>query len=117
MWLLAVLTCLAVYRATRLLVEDKITEKPRLAVYKWSCLRGVDRTDRQLVATRLSNIAGRLTPMPMLAYFVTCPWCTSIWLGGLVVIGETLLLPHVPYPALLWLTSSAVAGFVSSKEG
>jgi hypothetical protein len=80
---------LAVYRLTRLLVADKITERPR---------------DRLAQAAR-----GRL------AYFVTCPWCVSVW----VAAGWAALVALAPAVALVAgavLAWSAVAGLLASWE-
>lgn len=52
-----VVFALAVARATVLVTEDKITEKPRFAVIR------------------------RVKEGGYLEYLVTCPWCVSIWLG------------------------------------
>ena len=88
---------LAVFRVTRLLVADKITEKPRLAF--------VRRRDDE----------------DIWAYFVMCPWCVSIWVslvaapltwwfGGL---NATPVSAWMAVPALV-LAYSAVTGIVSS---
>ena len=81
--LLALLTALAVYRATILLLRDYITEPLR----------------------RLLRGSG-----DHLTYLSECPWCSSIWLGAVVV------------PLTLWvswwlvvdlvLACSAVAGIL-----
>jgi hypothetical protein len=126
-WLLAVLTCLAVYRVTRLLVEDKLLEWPRLRVYAWLCTRDTPRSEFAETANptqsylewrvaRMSNIASGATREPLMAYMLTCPWCVSMWLGGLVVLLEVLFGVHVPYPLLLWPATSAVTGLLASRE-
>lgn len=111
------LTCLAVYRITRLLVVDRITEKARNAIYRWAVLRAnltfETAEDRRLL---FSNIANGIKREPLLAYYVTCPWCVSVWIGGLVVLAEVICMSDVPYPLLLWAASSAVTGFLSGKE-
>jgi uncharacterized protein DUF1360 len=112
MWLLAVLTCLTVFRVTRLLVTDRITERPRLALYRWACLRNTTRDRAQV----LRDIASGVDRPPLLAYYVTCPWCVSVWIGAAVVGFEVLVLPSVPAPLLLWAASSAVAGLLANLE-
>jgi hypothetical protein len=80
---------LAVFRLTRLLVEDKIAEpiRDRLA----------------------ANAEGRL------AYFVTCPWCVSMWVaGGWAAV--TVAAPAVAAPVGAALAWSAVSGLLSSWE-
>lgn len=111
------LTCLAVYRVTRLLVVDRVTESVRVKVYRRAVLRANPEfktpEDRRLL---FSNIANNLKREPLLAYYVTCPWCVSVWIGGLVVLAEVICMSDVPYPLLLWGASSAVTGFLSGKE-
>ncbi|MET0349331.1 MAG: hypothetical protein ABW067_06065 [Rhizobacter sp.] len=91
------LYALAVFRLTRLLVADKITERPRLAIVK---------------ALPDGNIW---------AYFVMCPWCVSIWVslvaapvtwwfGGLDAAPVSAWLS---VPALV-LAYSAVTGILSN---
>lgn len=117
MWLHAVLVCLAVYRLTRLLTRDRITDKARLAIYRWACLRAnpwaKTPEDRVLV---LRNIATNATPEPLLAYYVTCPWCVGMWVSALIVGVDALVLGNLPYPVLLWLAASAVTGLLAAHE-
>jgi hypothetical protein len=54
--------------------------------------------------------------MPLLAYYLTCSWCVSIWVGAAVVGTEMLTMRDVPAPILLWLASSGVTGILSSWE-
>ena len=80
---------LATFRLTRLLVEDKIAEPVR---------------------DRLAEDAeGRL------AYFVTCPWCVSVWVGA-GWVGLTAAAPRVARLAGAALAWSAVSGLLSSWE-
>lgn len=118
-WLLVVLTCLATYRVTRLLVVDKITEGPRTTLYTWLCTRHMSRDTPDYMRERvalLSNIAHGVTKEPLLAYLITCVWCSSVWVGGLIVLAVGLT-TDLPYPLLVWPVASAVTGFLASKEG
>lgn len=56
-FLVYVVYVLAVARVTRLIAEDKILEKPRVAVL------------------------ARLPETSLLAYLVTCRWCVSMWIA------------------------------------
>lgn len=81
---------LAVHRLTRLVVADTITEPVR---------------------DRIRDRA----PEGRLAYFLTCPWCVSVWVGA----GWALLAaaaPGVAVPAGAALAWSSVAGLLSSAE-
>lgn len=82
-------SALAVYRLTRLLVEDEVTRPLR------------DRLSE--------NAEGRL------AYFVTCPWCVSMWVGA-AWAGLTLAAPALAAPVGAALAWSAVSGLLSSLE-
>lgn len=96
--LVLVVSALAVYRITRLLVADQVLAAPREAVQRWA----------GGTAQRRSR--------PALAYFVTCPWCVSIWVAAgwllLLLFGSLLLILCIAVP----LACSAAAGLLSSWE-
>jgi hypothetical protein len=83
-WWLAV-GALATFRLTWLVTEDTILDRPREAVRR----RG-----------------GKL------AYFVGCPWCTSIYLAAIVVVLAALCPGWFQYVAVA-LAFSAVAGVIA----
>lgn len=85
-----VLAALAVYRMTRLVVEDEVTRPAR----------------ERITARRPGGRA---------AYLVTCPWCVSFWLAALWVTA-LYLVPTVALGADAVLALSAVAGLLSSWE-
>lgn len=91
-----VLGMLAVTRVTWLLVEDRIALRYRnWARRKW----GEDS---------------------LAADFVDCPWCTSIWVGALIMPPSTILpnmsVPYVWVIALLAIpASSLVAAMIAEK--
>lgn len=80
---------LAVFRLTRLLVEDEVT--------------------RPLRERLADNAEGRL------AYFVTCPWCVSVWVAA-GWAGLAVAAPAVAAPAGAALAWSAASGLLSSLE-
>ncbi len=82
---------LATYRITRLLTEDELLAPVREWVWK--------------------NHSPEETK---LGYFVTCPWCVSIWAGALVVTARTLA-PHTWGLASRALSFSAVTGMVAQR--
>jgi len=86
-----VLDTLATYRLTRLLTEDELTEPIRTWVWK--------------------NHSPEDTK---LGYFVTCPWCVSIWAGGAVVAARTLA-PRPWALAARALSFSALTGLASTQ--
>jgi Protein of unknown function (DUF1360) len=86
---------LAVHRLTRLAVEDELTRPGREAVAKWA-----------------EGTAERVA-WPRLAYFVTCPWCVSVWLAaGWAVL--TVTCPPVAQPLGAVLAWSSATGLISS---
>lgn len=110
--LLVVLMSLATYRVTRLVTTDTIFDKPREAVrwfFEGRFLRKQPDDKRQELA--LSD-----DWHSKLAYFVGCPWCVSLWVGGLITLA-TMLVADVPYPPLVWPATSAVTGLLASWEG
>lgn len=81
----------ATYRLTRLVIEDKLTEPARTAVFRrW-----------EPASTRLG-------------YFLTCPWCVSIW-AGLGVVAARRALPAVWGPLAEALACSAVTGIIAER--
>ena len=87
-WLLVLLTMLSVARLTRLVTDDAILDTPR----------------------------GWLLERPgKLAYFVSCPWCVSIWVGA----GASALVyferDHWPVQvALVALAASHLTGILAT---
>lgn len=92
-WLLLLLAVLATARLTRLVTDDAILDRPRDAIY-------------------------RRSPDGALAYFVSCPWCVSMWLGAGVAAavywrGDE---PWVQVP-LIALAASHITGLLALKAG
>lgn len=79
---------LATYRLTRLITEDRILDGPRALIER----RGG----------------------PRLRYFVSCPWCVSIWVGAGVATARRIA-PRAWAPAADALAASAVAGLISEN--
>jgi hypothetical protein len=87
---------LAVYRLTRLLIADQVLEPLRTGILVWA----QPEQGRQ---------------RPMLAYFVTCPWCVSMW-----VAAGWLLLASLAGPVAWYLGAalafSAITGLLAGRE-
>lgn len=87
-------TALAVARVTRLLVSDRITEAPRSALLR------------------------RLDADGLAAYFVVCPWCVSVYVGGAAAAGGAWAgVWSWPWAPALALAFSYTAGWLASREG
>lgn len=81
--LILVVAAIAVARLTRILVTDRIG----LPVRRWVVNRwGGD------------SLAG---------YFIHCPWCTSIWIAGIVM--PAALLPYLISTQPWWVTVTVTA--------
>jgi hypothetical protein len=80
---------LAIYRLTRLVIEDTVLEKVRDKI--WS----------------------RFPESHGIGYLITCYWCTGFWVSSLVVISYII----VPVPALAIssiLAFSSAAGLIAA---
>lgn len=92
------LLALATARLTRLVTQDRITQAPREAIVRWAVRRGGEDS--------------------LLAYFVFCDWCVSLYAGG-AVVGAWALWHETAW--LTWVLSalafSYVAGWLASKDG
>lgn len=89
-----VLGALAVHRLTRLITADKIAEPLR---------------------ERAVEVAGPSDEPEGLAYFVTCPWCVSMWLAGGWLALRTIA-PRTARALGTVLASSSIAGLLASWE-
>lgn len=130
---LLVLLFLTVYRATRFITRDKfpMIYIPREAfVQRWGVYEGTERQHddirtnwlvrgwRYFWAADFTSVNGHDRTnlvMKSLAYLWECDWCTSMWVGGTVVY-TTVQYVDLPYPWLVWVASSAVAGLLTTVE-
>lgn len=80
----------ATYRLTKLVLDDKITEDIRGAIYE------------------------RFPRESKISYFIGCPWCVSIWAGAVIF---TLRKAHPDTADILsgLLAASAVTGVAYTK--
>lgn len=99
---------LAVYRLTRLVVEDVLTEPLREkiigAAYRVRYGPGHGIEDHH---------AGRLDE-PKIATLITCPWCASVWVAAGVVVVRRVA-PTVWSPVARLLAFSAAAGMIAVR--
>lgn len=70
---------LAVARVTRLVVADVLTKPLRERIIDWSYMRAFPHFRDYTVAERRMYRGER--DVPALAYLITCPWCSSIYIG------------------------------------
>ena len=82
------LTMVASYRITSLLIEDAVLDRPREYIH--------------------SRIGGPIS------YLFTCYWCMGMWVS-ILSVGLLLHVPVVWGPLSLALTTSVVVGLLSEK--
>lgn len=82
---------LATYRVTKLVIDDEITAEIRDAILK------------------------RVSPQSKIAYFLSCPWCVSVW-AGLAVFSLRRLDPYALADIVSGaLAASAVTGLIEER--
>jgi hypothetical protein len=96
---LLVIMSLAAYRVTRLVVSDTFPPVQRLR--DW------------VVGPNEDKHAG--TRLAWLDELLTCNWCASFWVSG-VVVGVTEVFVAVPLPFLMWWSVSGLTAFVLHVE-
>ena len=87
----SVIDALAVYRLTRLITQDELMEPVREFIWH----------NHPPEDTKIG-------------YFITCPWCTSVWIGGAVVVARAVA-PRQWDLVARALALSSVAGMISSR--
>ena len=110
-WLLDLLTVLAIYRATRFLVVDEFppVRWPRDFIVTW-----LDPTAEQRAANpKMHPHWGGLGRS--IAYLAGCPWCMSAWVGAAIVWAVTEFV-SLPMPVLVWAAGCAITGLIASAE-
>ncbi len=121
-WLLVILIILSVYRATRLIIEDSF---PPIAVPREWILNWWAPDDDWVLKKDPRNRGEYLHPNAKphwgalgrsLRYLFTCPWCMSIWIGGIGIWITDAFFIAVPVPIFVCLAASAVTGLLSSLE-
>lgn len=87
------ISALATYRLTRLVIDDKLMEGAREAVY-----------------VRYGDPA-----VSKVSYLFTCPWCVSIYAGLAVSLGDTVF-PRTTRVLTRALAFSAITGMLAERE-
>lgn len=94
------LDALAVYRLTKLVIEDRLTEEMRKVIgekFPWV-------TDKRSGQKRMS----------MVEYLFNCPWCVSIWAAGFIFTLRKISPETANYLSSI-LAASALTGISFSK--
>lgn len=120
----AVVVALAVYRLTRLVTEDTILEPirdrilARFPAYdtEYQDDPGVESPTNAYGRALFESAPGRYYPVDAswLGTLISCAWCSSIWLAGLVTVAWYYL-PAVTWWLVLPLAFSTIAGVIAAK--
>jgi hypothetical protein len=103
--LLVGLVALASHRATRFLVADRLTYRPRVAAQMWFEQRWEAKYFTHDEDVWQSQVA----------YLLSCMWCLGFWVAGIVTL-VTDLAVGLPYPVLVWLAASTVTGWIGARD-
>jgi hypothetical protein len=87
------ISALATYRLTKLVIEDKILEGPRESIFAHY---GDPKVSR-------------------MSYAFTCPWCVSMYAGLAVSLGDTVF-PRTTKILTRALAFSAITGMLAERE-
>lgn len=114
-WLLVILTCLAVHRATRLLTRDHL---PLIAVPRQKITMYLDPP---MIIDGVPVDPEPKRPLGVigwsLAFLLECDWCMSVWISAGIVSLEVFTFHlNVPYPLLLGAAASTITGLIAQHE-
>ncbi len=112
-WLIVTVFFLAVHRVSRFIGQDTF---PPIAWLRW-------RLVRNHLDTKMPAWGGDHAQVHWLRYLIGdninsgCPWCISIYVGGLGAIGMALVTHWAWwFWLLIWLASSTTTGLISQVE-
>jgi hypothetical protein len=114
-WLIAILTCLAVHRTTRLLTRDHL---PLIAVPREKLVVWLDppvMRDGELIEPSPKRPLGVVGWS--VAFLLECDWCMSIWVAtGFMFAEHAWLSVTWQVAVLLGLSASTVTGLIAQHE-
>ena len=93
----ALIDALATYRATKIIIDDEITADLRAKAFE-----EIQRLPKKTAQK--------------LEYFLTCPWCVSIWAAAFL-IGLRFIAPNLAKYLNGLLAASAATGLTYTKLG
>lgn len=110
---------LAAHRVTRLIVSDKITENFRGRIVRAAYRARGDEfawsDDGKIPKREWAVMPKQDADAPMLAYFMTCPWCVGMYVSAGVAVAQKVA-PRFWNPIARVLAASSVAGLLSGHE-
>lgn len=110
---------LAVYRLTKLVVDDELTIELRDAAVCFAYASDTGAPSRRPESNHPGAWAEMVTDdpdPPKLATLVTCPWCAGVWVAFAVVAARRIV-PRLWAPMAKALAMSATTGLLSIADG
>lgn len=101
-----VVDALAVARLTRMVTRDRIAQPLRV---EWIS-ESYERVGREV-----PEYVDMDEDAPAWATFITCPWCTSVWIGAAVVVARRIA-PRLWGPVAVVLATSEIAGLAALAD-
>lgn len=105
-WLAVVLVCLATYRLTILVTEDKITRPLIDPIQEWA--------ERRWLAKHPNGDRNSDQWQSQVGWLLSCPWCSGLWIAGIVTCVVDVWFAPLPMPVLVALAASGVTGFLAT---
>jgi hypothetical protein len=112
-FLLFVIYALCVFRLTHLLVDDKISERPR----EWLRKKHGELVTRDNLTGNIISKVPAPKPHSIWSWLwsiSTCSWCASVWIGAVVVIVAYYQSSWFVYVCAAFALSG-VAGIISER--
>ena len=110
LWLLILVTSLAVYRLARVTSGgDRIFRTQVEAAQEWA--------ERRWAAKHPEDVdAASQEWQSQLAYFIGCPYCQSVWIAGVTVAALDIWFVDVALPGLVAVAVAGAAALMTSFE-
>ena len=108
-FLLLILCSAVVYRVSRFIVLDTMIEGTRDRFTAW-LQTWPDNEGRRRVINK-DETPWLLIPLwrRKIVELVSCPWCVTVWVGGIVTLLTHFIVEPVPAPVWWWLAISSLA--------
>lgn len=107
-WLTVVLICFVVYRVTRFILDDRITQPVVVPIQHWAERRWAAKEEGR-------NAEEGDEWRSSIAYLLSCPWCVSVYVAAATVpIFDTVT--SVPLPVAVAIAASGFTGLASTWE-
>lgn len=109
------LEALGVYRLTRLVTKDTITQPIRARIVRFAYQLRDGETERDIPLAAWDRMVEDDDDPPKLAVLVTCRWCAGFWIAMLAVIARAVA-PKAWQRVATVMTLSAAAALIAGLE-